>query len=506
MTQLQTINLGSYPNDGTGDDLRTAFTKVNTNFNTLFTEGAIVNGTNLGSGTSIFADKNNTNLNLEFKTLTSDPTIVITHDNNTVRLSSVTKLQYDAQPTLGANLNLNQHSIYGGDTQTSIYGLDFPVLNNLVSAVLASNQLNLDLGTLLQPTGYQHYSKGYPIDLNGTGVLNGFNNALQNDYDFGPLVANNVLNVGTSKITLNSNLTTNGGSITLNALGNTSVTLPSSGSLATINSGLDQFSGTTSSRFRTVISDATGSGLLVFNSSPYFTGTISTSNISASGYAFISGDLAVNGNKFEVNSVTGDVFVSGKITVNQQIILETNGSAFLSGSIDTLGSLRVNVSKFTVDATTGNTNVAGNLTVDGIITGQNTVTVAKLLGNQTITSGSDIPIQLEIISGNVLWWVNDTYRFKPSVAGHYNISYLINWGVGTGAGQINVQIHLNGNSISINQSQVNINTNYTMSASLPVYLNGTTDYVYLTAYSSSDTNQAIQSGIGTVFSAFLISK
>ena len=102
--------------------------------------------------------------------------------------------------------------------------------------------------------------------------------------------------------------------------------------------------------------------------------------------------------------------------------------------------------------------------------------------------------------------MNDTYRFKPSVAGHYNISYLINWGVGTGAGQINVQIHLNGNSISINQSQVNINTNYTMSASLPVYLNGTTDYVYLTAYSSSDTNQAIQSGIGTVFSAFLISK
>jgi hypothetical protein len=32
---LQTINLGDYANDGTGDDLRTAFAKVNLNFNTL---------------------------------------------------------------------------------------------------------------------------------------------------------------------------------------------------------------------------------------------------------------------------------------------------------------------------------------------------------------------------------------------------------------------------------------------------------------------------------------
>jgi hypothetical protein len=32
---LQTINLGDYANDGTGDDLRTAFAKVNINFSTL---------------------------------------------------------------------------------------------------------------------------------------------------------------------------------------------------------------------------------------------------------------------------------------------------------------------------------------------------------------------------------------------------------------------------------------------------------------------------------------
>ena len=35
---FQTINLGSAPNDGTGDDLRTAGGKINTNFDTLFSK------------------------------------------------------------------------------------------------------------------------------------------------------------------------------------------------------------------------------------------------------------------------------------------------------------------------------------------------------------------------------------------------------------------------------------------------------------------------------------
>lgn len=40
---IQTISIGNYANDGTGDDLRTAFQKVNANFATISSE-AIVNG------------------------------------------------------------------------------------------------------------------------------------------------------------------------------------------------------------------------------------------------------------------------------------------------------------------------------------------------------------------------------------------------------------------------------------------------------------------------------
>ena len=72
---LQTINLGTYANDGTGDDLRTAFTKVNANFAILNTEAGIAGAVNLGSGTGVFKDQNINNL--EFKTLTSTGNTII---------------------------------------------------------------------------------------------------------------------------------------------------------------------------------------------------------------------------------------------------------------------------------------------------------------------------------------------------------------------------------------------------------------------------------------------
>ena len=45
---LQVINVGTYPNDATGDPLQTALTKVNTNFAAL---NALVTTTSAGWGT-----------------------------------------------------------------------------------------------------------------------------------------------------------------------------------------------------------------------------------------------------------------------------------------------------------------------------------------------------------------------------------------------------------------------------------------------------------------------
>jgi len=459
---IQTINLGSYPNDGTGDDLRTAFTKVNTNFQTLFSEGAIINGTNLGTGTSILRGKNNTTTNLEFKTLTSDSSILIAHDANTVRLVSLTKLINDPSPRLGANLDLNGRYVYGGDTQTTVHSLDVPVLSNFLSTILSSNQLNLDLGTMVQPTGYLRAVKGYPIDLNGTGILDGFSNALQNDYDFGEFSGNNSLTVGAKKLTLNTNLTVNGGAISLVASATTNITLPTTGTLAIIDSGLDQFSMTTSSQLRSVMTDFSGFGSLVFNSSPLFDGTMVATNISAGGYAYISGNLAINGNKFEVSAATGNTHVAGDLTVSGNLISNTVPSGY--------------------------------------------ITIANLPGNQEIATGGDRQIQLLRINDVYNWWDNINHTFKPNIAGWYSISYTLLWAPGAvGIQQMNVQIFKNASSISINQNHIHTQ-NQTMSASVTVQLNGTNDFVALTGYTSSSTGQTILAGNGTTFSAFLISR
>ena len=75
---IQTINIGTNPNDGTGDDLRTAFDKVNDNFTELLAVGGETNtASNLGIGEGVFKVK--TAQNLEFKSLrNSDGTIALT--------------------------------------------------------------------------------------------------------------------------------------------------------------------------------------------------------------------------------------------------------------------------------------------------------------------------------------------------------------------------------------------------------------------------------------------
>lgn len=86
---IQTINLGNVVNDGLGDDLRTAFQKVNNNFASLEAELSAT-GENIGSsGVGIFKQKFEEKL--QFKKLASgDSTIVIIDDTltDTVKITS----------------------------------------------------------------------------------------------------------------------------------------------------------------------------------------------------------------------------------------------------------------------------------------------------------------------------------------------------------------------------------------------------------------------------------
>ena len=262
---IQTINLGNYANDGTGDDLRVAFTKVNANFIELNASAAIANGVNVGSGVGIFFAKDTTNL--QFKSLTStNGSVTISSTGNTVNLAAVTRLQSDPTPTLGANLNLNNKYVYGGDIQSTVYGYNVPITTNFNSLLVESNNLNVDMGSFLTPTGYETDGlagkKGYLLDW---GL---FSDTPVNDkLNFGSFADH--LAGGIGQLTLAGNLVTTGAyNLALATTGNTSLTLPTSGTLTTTANNLSAFAATTSAQLAAVINDETGTGKLVFATSP----------------------------------------------------------------------------------------------------------------------------------------------------------------------------------------------------------------------------------------------
>jgi hypothetical protein len=150
MPQFRTINLGVYANDGTGDDLRTAFDKVNKNFADM--TGSVANGTNLGSGVGIFAQLNISNL--EFKSLvSSDSTVDISANSTSIDLKSQAKLESDPAPKLGANLDLDGHYITNGDVLAPIYGYNVPIIAGMLELLISSNQFTIDFGSFNDPAG-----------------------------------------------------------------------------------------------------------------------------------------------------------------------------------------------------------------------------------------------------------------------------------------------------------------------------------------------------------------
>lgn len=176
---LQTINLGNYANDGTGDDLRTAFQKVNNNFISLGSTVNIADATNLGYGMGIFAQR--TFANLEFKSFTSNNNSVLFAETlNEIDLNALTILENDPSPMLGADLGLNGHTIKainGGGIESKIWGIDVVTLNSLVSLLLQSNSLNVDMGSFVTPSGINSdLPRGYNLDMGSIIDPNGNNN------------------------------------------------------------------------------------------------------------------------------------------------------------------------------------------------------------------------------------------------------------------------------------------------------------------------------------------
>lgn len=78
-------NIGNLANDGLGDDLRLAFSKVNNLFRDLYNELGVI-GVNIGDGAEVFKQK--TLAELELRTIKGSSNVTVTQNDNDIEISS----------------------------------------------------------------------------------------------------------------------------------------------------------------------------------------------------------------------------------------------------------------------------------------------------------------------------------------------------------------------------------------------------------------------------------
>jgi hypothetical protein len=88
---IQPINLGNVVNDGLGDDLRTAFQKVNANFLELSYIGNITAANTNNAGFGLFKEKVDINgtSTLVFKTILEGSNVIFEPLSDTIRINSI---------------------------------------------------------------------------------------------------------------------------------------------------------------------------------------------------------------------------------------------------------------------------------------------------------------------------------------------------------------------------------------------------------------------------------
>lgn len=172
---VQTINIGNIANDGTGDDLRVAFAKINSNFTDVDSRiAAAIDAENLGSGEGVFYVKDG-NI-LEFKSLVAGDNVTLNATANDITVSvsdSIKNIQFNADT---GNL------AFTGDDAVNLAG------GENIDTTFSGNTLT--------------------IDINGTGLvsqdpsptLGGVLNAATNDI-------NNVNILTVNTITANTQIT-----------------------------------------------------------------------------------------------------------------------------------------------------------------------------------------------------------------------------------------------------------------------------------------------------------
>jgi hypothetical protein len=243
------------------------------------------------------------------------------------------------------------------------------------------------------------------------------------------------------------------------------------------------------------LSGASGlSGISGASGTSGISGLSGTSGISglsgASGLSGISGLSGASG----ISGLSGASGLSGISGISG---LSSSGLSGLSGISGLSG-------------TSGLSGVSGLSGISGLastgLTQSNYVMKAVKGGSaQTITNGSDQVVTFVDEFDPQNWWTPN--KFQPTIAGYYNIQIAVWWDAGSVTNnQSNIQIRQNGSTqVAIQQAQIVTGAGYGQEIDIIVYLNGTTDYIEVTAFTGNPTSQNINgASSGTWITASLI--
>ena len=116
MADLQTINVGNLVNDGLGDDLRTAFQKVNANFADLNDELTLTLSS-VGNGEIVYKEKSNSSL--VFKSLRGGTGIQVSTISDTLVVANTRSVPFEKIDTdSGSILSASYQNITLQGTQS----------------------------------------------------------------------------------------------------------------------------------------------------------------------------------------------------------------------------------------------------------------------------------------------------------------------------------------------------------------------------------------------------
>lgn len=216
---IQYVNVGNVVNDGTGDDLYTAFTKVNDNFRQIdFAQAQNNTISNVGQGIGIYKEKIGSDLRLKSVIAGDGISILDSGVDLTITNTSygIHAIHGDDGAFEASSLNDILNIVGGGNTTVTIVGniltidATFALVNDMNPQLGADLDLNgnniTGTGEISADNFYGTFNGEFLGNLTGdvtgnvTGNLTGTVNHINvadlakqiNDFDFGPIVPLNL--------------------------------------------------------------------------------------------------------------------------------------------------------------------------------------------------------------------------------------------------------------------------------------------------------------------------